>query len=152
MSCQVQDKIIFVHIFHSKIFQAFGSLNYEVWTSGTSDGIGCSNSWGWCPSGVPFGSHVIWNRGEPSHPGVSYCSTMAWSQNNAPALYDVNCDNPRMVLCEVSEKVNKKFDSFATNQKFSGQCCRVQAEMPSEHLHKNCNYCFRLFFSPYNVQ
>jgi hypothetical protein len=126
-------------------YAAFGSLSYEAWTSGTSDGIGCRNSWGWCPSGVPFASHVPWSAGEPSHPGVSYCSSMAWGQSSTPIFYDANCGDAKMVLCEVMGKLDSIW--LYKNTSFLGCCGRVQTEMSFELVFKNC----KIFISPETI-
>jgi hypothetical protein len=76
----------------------FGATNYEAWTSGTSEGIGCEKTWGWCPSGKVFNYSVPWNGGIANMPGIEKCATV---QTRSMIFNDRKCSERKTVICEV---------------------------------------------------
>jgi hypothetical protein len=72
-----------------------------LWTSGTADGIGCEQTWGWCPSSQPFYDNFTWGQSLNSKPGVENCAAIAWSTGNAVILVDQVCSEKRGFICEV---------------------------------------------------
>ena len=78
------------------------SANYEVWTAGTMDGIGCEGKWGWCPSSVPFFDNITW--GQPpvnNNCGTKTCAVMRWDATRKPFINDQDCSKPLHFICEV---------------------------------------------------
>ncbi|XP_059484448.1 uncharacterized protein LOC132201908 [Neocloeon triangulifer] len=73
-------------------------------TSGTSDGIGCQKTWGWCPSGQIFANGIPWSPGEPGNPGVENCACvqMGGAALGAPVLHDCGCHTNHWFICEGS--------------------------------------------------
>jgi hypothetical protein len=72
--------------------------------SASSDGIGCENTWNWCPSGLPLQNFTPWKTGEPGNPGNEVCSYLDWKYllTMSPIMNDGDCGSSLMVLCEVN--------------------------------------------------
>jgi hypothetical protein len=79
----------------------WATSSYELWTSGTADGIGCERTWGWCPSGQPFYDNFTWGQSLNPKPGVENCVAIAWSPGNTVIFVDQVCSAKRAFICEV---------------------------------------------------
>jgi len=86
--------------YSSKLEFWLGS-SYELWTSGTADGIGCERKWGWCPSGQPFYDNFTWGQSLNSNPGVENCAAIIWATGKPVTLVDQVCSAKRAFICEV---------------------------------------------------
>ncbi|XP_065349858.1 macrophage mannose receptor 1-like [Cloeon dipterum] len=81
-------------------FAGWGSL--PLWTSGTSDGVGCVRNFGWCPSGTLVAPDLMWRPGEPNSPYVENCMNLYTSTGAVmeTGLNDIGCDAMLRFLCE----------------------------------------------------
>jgi hypothetical protein len=86
---------------HSSKLEYWTASSYELWTSGTADGIGCERKWGWCPSGQPFYNNFTWGQSLNPKPGVENCVAIAWSTGNSVIFVDQVCSAKRGFICEV---------------------------------------------------
>jgi hypothetical protein len=78
---------------------------YEMWTSGTADGIGCERTWGWCPSGQLFYENFTWGNPLYSAPGVKNCASLTWSTVQPTKFADQLCSKRLPFICEVKNKI-----------------------------------------------
>jgi len=77
----------------------FGIGTRQVWSSASSDGIGCGGIWNWCPSGLSLQNSTPWLN--VSSLGKKPCSILEWSNSKSPALISEYCDGSMMAMCEV---------------------------------------------------
>jgi hypothetical protein len=74
-----------------------------VWVSGTSDGIGCARTWGWCPSGEKIFANFPWYPNEPNGPYFEMRMQMQMEGDLANSKFnDMSGSNACRFICEVS--------------------------------------------------
>lgn len=82
----------------------FGRGDFEVWTAGTADGVGCENTWGWCPSGELFNPQIPFGGGAPSSPGEENCASIRFGVSQPPEIHDSLCSSTHYYsICEARE-------------------------------------------------
>lgn len=92
------------------------SPNYQVWTAGTMDGIGCDGKWGWCPNSIPFFDNISW--GQPpnnNNRGTKNCAALNWDGTRTPFLNDKVCSEPLHFICEVTNTLYKTEQNLKKN-------------------------------------
>ncbi|CAB3362686.1 Hypothetical predicted protein [Cloeon dipterum] len=74
------------------------------WTSGTNDGIGMENSWGWCPSGKLLESGFSWKTGEPNNIYTENCLALstAVGDYSLSKIASTNCKLANRYICEAA--------------------------------------------------
>jgi hypothetical protein len=88
-----------------KLISVFGPGNTEVWTAGTADGVGCENTWGWCPSGELFHPQIPFGKGFPSAPGDKNCASMLYGDSQPPEIHDAFCSSIYYSICEARNNI-----------------------------------------------
>ncbi|XP_065353487.1 uncharacterized protein LOC135948214 [Cloeon dipterum] len=76
------------------------SAVHQLWTSGTADGIGCENIWGWCNSRQNFSIGSPWKPGQPSGLLLEKCVYVEFGLNTVPSLRAFDCNNRLWYICE----------------------------------------------------
>lgn len=97
---------VLLYAFHAMLCSVtdFGTGIHQVWSSATADGIGCGDTWNWCPSGLALQSQnfTTWQSGEPNSTGNKVCAYLEWNTPiKPPALLSYSCLGSMMTMCEV---------------------------------------------------
>ncbi|XP_059484456.1 uncharacterized protein LOC132201914 [Neocloeon triangulifer] len=71
----------------------------NLWSSGTSNGVGCVRSYGWCPSGTLIPANAPWSTNQPDGPYVESCLEFDVDQNIF-VFNDNSCWRLMRFLCE----------------------------------------------------
>ncbi|XP_065344308.1 uncharacterized protein LOC135942224 [Cloeon dipterum] len=83
-------------------FKSAGWPSGYIWTSGTDNGIGFVNKFGWCPDGQFLYSNPHWCGGEPSSPYVENCLVLAMNGGDpsSTCFNDYTCATSCRFVCE----------------------------------------------------
>jgi hypothetical protein len=87
--------------------------DHSYWTSGTNNGVGCDETWGWCSTKTLFQNPFkMWMSGAPFAQITKRCAQMTMNADPTKVVFeDYPCGSVRYFICEVIV-VAKKIDFY----------------------------------------
>jgi hypothetical protein len=82
----------------------------SYWTSGTNNGVGCDETWGWCSNKTLFQNPFkMWKSGAPFAQITKRCAQIHMNADPTKVVFeDYPCGSTRNFICEVISLANKK--------------------------------------------